>query len=241
MKVVKPVNCPLVNERMEQLADLFERFVKTSELKPFNVYNHQGHLKQITVRTSKRGCMLIVDISRDAELDEQRLNGEITRLVSLIRDEANYVTSAYVQVNERQLNSQSKRGNQLVHVYGDLHLIEEMRNDELQYRISPFAFFQVSVLGGLNETLTGFAFLSILLALWKKFSRSIWFGNKFCKLFEVILTLFHFSPAGESKSDRDPVRNHRRTGQPQFEHHPAGHLLWRWHDRYLPGQTEGEW
>lgn len=143
MKVVKPVDCPLVNDRMEKLVDLFERFVKSSELVPLNFYTHQGHLKQITVRTSKTGCMLIVDINRNADLDDQRLDAEVQRLISLISQEANYVTSIYVRLNERQMNSQSCKGNQLKHVFGDLHLIETMRNDELQYRISPFAFFQV--------------------------------------------------------------------------------------------------
>ena len=148
IKVVRPVNCPLLNDRMEKLADLFERFVATSRMKPFNIYNHLGHFKQITVRTSKRGCMMIVDVNRDTELDEQKLTDETNRLISLVGSEAAYVTSIYVRMSGRQLNHQpSKEANPLKHVHGDLHLIETMRNDELQYQISPFAFFQVSVFG----------------------------------------------------------------------------------------------
>lgn len=143
-KVAKPLNCPLLNEKMIKMIDLFEQFIngETCELQPFDMFSHEGHLKQITIRTTQLGCMLIVALNRTGLGDEQ-LQAEIGKLKQFIQSQASALcTSVYVQFGQIQLG-ESKTSDLLEHVDGDLYLLERMRNDELQFRISPFAFFQV--------------------------------------------------------------------------------------------------
>ena len=144
IKVVKPSkDCPLLNDKMIRSIDAFEKFMKSSELTTYDMYTNKGNLKQITIRTSESGCMLIVQLNKDESLSEIKLSNEIEKLKSIIQTEADFVNSVYVQLLDRQSNDKAKR-NLLTHVYGDFFLIQKMRNDELQFRISPFAFFQVS-------------------------------------------------------------------------------------------------
>lgn len=147
IKVVKPKNCVLLNDKMNKAIDLFEKFIKESDLKPFNLLNHQGNLKQLTVRTSKEGCMIILCLTT-INLEDEKLNSEIEKLKTLIQNEADYVTSFYIDIsNDKQLdNSKTKRQNGLTHIFGDMNLIVKMRNDDLKYAISPSAFFQVGLL-----------------------------------------------------------------------------------------------
>lgn len=127
---------------MVKTIDLIEKFIKISDLEIYDLLTHKGNLKQITVRTTKDGCMLILELDRYG-LDEQKLKNETDKLKLLIQNEADYVSSVYVKIVERQLD-ESKKSDLLTHLCGDLYLTEKMKNDEFQFRISPQAFFQVS-------------------------------------------------------------------------------------------------
>lgn len=134
LKVIKPTgDCPIVNQVTLKLVDAFELYLKQSDLPPSDNETQTGHWKQLTVRSTSQGCLLIVHIDANG-LSEERLTKERQSLAAWF--------ASYPEVTSLYLNA-GKGSTQLLH--GQANISEVMGEKQLRFRISPYSFFQVNV------------------------------------------------------------------------------------------------
>lgn len=150
-RVLKPtVKCPIVNEVMLQVIDCFQSFVKAQEstkLRGFNHVTHNGHLRQLTLRTNeKKECLVIVDM-HPQELSQSELDAEMTAMVETFKKLTN-VVSIYFNVSEKNHLTGSDKTLKLA--YEQSHLFEYLNigpDNPMKFIIGPSSFFQVNTKG----------------------------------------------------------------------------------------------
>ncbi|KAF0313980.1 tRNA (uracil-5-)-methyltransferase A [Amphibalanus amphitrite] len=142
MAVAPLDDLPHVSERMRKAAGLFQRHVRESKYAPFNALTHKGHWRQLLVRTTRGGDLLLSAQFHPQQLTDQEIAAAQEELRVFMADgpgaEAG-VTSLLWQTAGR-LESGQERPHQLLS--GSPHITETLCG--LQLRISPDAFFQVN-------------------------------------------------------------------------------------------------
>ena len=92
---------------MKKIVKKFEAFVRESGLGPFNHVNHLGYWKQLTVRTSRTGEILVWAILHPQNLSQEEKNklkkNLVERFVGNVDDASIKVTSVHLQfLGQRQ-------------------------------------------------------------------------------------------------------------------------------------------
>jgi tRNA (uracil-5-)-methyltransferase len=87
---------------MKKIVKKFEKFVRECGLGPFNHVSHQGHWKQLTVRTSRTGEILLWAILHPQNLTQSEKDDLKKKLIESFVDNVNddpsiKVTSLHVQ------------------------------------------------------------------------------------------------------------------------------------------------
>lgn len=150
-KVVSPPkDCPIVNAKMFEVISTFEKFLKDrndTKLRGFDPVLHEGHVRQLTVRTTiDNKCLVIIDM-HPQDLSEDCISREVEAVVELLRP-IDGVASIFFNISEKaHLTGQDKT---LRLVYGENCIRERLTihpDVNLDFRIGPTSFFQVNTRG----------------------------------------------------------------------------------------------
>ncbi|KAJ8415391.1 hypothetical protein AAFF_G00423710 [Aldrovandia affinis] len=142
--VVGPSDTNHVPTEAKRVVKDFQEYIRTT---PFSVYSpetYEGHWKQLTVRTSRTGQIMIMVFFNPQKLQEDILNALKSSLKQYFTDGAGKesgVTSLYF-VREGQRTSPNVEDLPCELVAGEPWIHEEMMG--LKFRISPHSFFQVN-------------------------------------------------------------------------------------------------
>nr|XP_033811310.1 tRNA (uracil-5-)-methyltransferase homolog A isoform X2 [Geotrypetes seraphini] len=142
--VVEPFDTIHVPAITKKVVKTFQDYIR---LTPYSVYSpetYEGHWKQLTVRTSRNGQIMVIAYFNPQKLSKEELRELKMSLAKYFTEEAGKdigVTSLYF-VEEGQRKSPNLEDLPLEHVTGDKYIYEELLG--LKFRISPHAFFQVN-------------------------------------------------------------------------------------------------
>ncbi|XP_076290388.1 tRNA (uracil-5-)-methyltransferase homolog A [Lasioglossum baleicum] len=133
-----------IPSRMKTVIKILEEFVRNSGLKPFQPVDHSGHWRQVTVRTTQSGDMMVIVGIHPQDLTQEQLDELKLQLKDLFETgkglEAG-ITSLHFQI----MNKKSRDGlNQDIysHIAGSKCIEETLLG--MKFRVSPQAFFQVN-------------------------------------------------------------------------------------------------
>ncbi|XP_017879985.1 tRNA (uracil-5-)-methyltransferase homolog A [Ceratina calcarata] len=136
-----------IPSQMKVVVKVLEEFMNNSELKPFDPVDHSGHWRQVTVRVTLRGDLMVIVGMQPQDLSSEKLEQLKSELKAFFEDgngvEA-HVTSLYLQTMT-QKSANGDGGDDYYYISGTRY-IEETLSD-MKFRISPQAFFQVNTLG----------------------------------------------------------------------------------------------
>lgn len=140
-----PTKCPIISSIMFEVLDKFQHCLnKMTHLRGYDHVTHEGHVRQLTLRTNKASeCLAIVDLTPQnlSEVDVQSDVSMIVQELSSIKE----VVSIYVNISESNNFSEADRTLKLM--YGMEHLFETLDiypDKPLSFRIGPRSFFQVN-------------------------------------------------------------------------------------------------
>lgn len=143
-----PSTCPIINDVMFKILDTFQTYLKNIEvtkLKGYNPVTHEGHARQLTIRTNQNNqCLIIVDL-HPQDLSEAELNHEIQSILKALITHKELV-SVFFNISEqnRFVNVETS----MRHVYGQRYLNEYLHindpDEPLKFRVGPTSFFQVN-------------------------------------------------------------------------------------------------
>lgn len=144
MRVISPpANCPIISSQMHQVVSHFQSYLKESQLDGFNPLTHEGHWRQIMVRTTRSGqCLVSIALHRQELSDEQIQKDIIESIREHFANNVCGVCSIYVQVINDRTSQVQKAEPQFVS--GETHIYEQLTSDSLRFRISPLSFFQIN-------------------------------------------------------------------------------------------------
>lgn len=140
---VAPVqNLKHIPDEMKVAVNLYQDFVRNSDLEVFNPEFQTGNYRQLTVRSADKQLMLVVGIHPQS-LSEDKLTQFKRELVNYFFEgagKAANVTSLYYQkIIKKKTNDDI---NLAEHLHGGTHIEEHILG--LKFRISPEAFFQIN-------------------------------------------------------------------------------------------------
>ncbi|XP_018117661.1 tRNA (uracil-5-)-methyltransferase homolog A isoform X2 [Xenopus laevis] len=130
----------------EECYNVLKQLTKST---PYDVYSpetYDGHWKQLTVRTSRKGQVMAIVYFNPQKLPKEELTGLKTSLSDYFTKglgKESGVTSLYF-VEEGQRKSPHLEDLPVEHIAGDQYIYEDLLG--LSFRISPHAFFQVNTL-----------------------------------------------------------------------------------------------
>ncbi|XP_030073598.1 tRNA (uracil-5-)-methyltransferase homolog A [Microcaecilia unicolor] len=142
--VVEPFDTIHIPAITKKVVKAFQDYIR---LTPYSVYSpetYEGHWKQLTVRTTRKGQIMVIAYFNPQKLSKEELRELKMSLAKYFTEEAGKdsgVTSLYF-VEEGQRKSPNLEDLPLEHVTGNKYIYEELLG--LKFRISPHAFFQVN-------------------------------------------------------------------------------------------------
>ncbi|KAI1901075.1 hypothetical protein AGOR_G00056400 [Albula goreensis] len=142
--VVSPSETIHVPAEVKRVVKDFQDYIRTT---PFSVYSpetYEGHWKQLTVRTSRTGEIMIMVFFNPQKLQEEELKelkGSLRQYFTEGAGKESGVTSLYF-VREGQRTSPNLEDLPCELVAGEAWIHEELLG--LRFRISPHSFFQVN-------------------------------------------------------------------------------------------------
>jgi len=139
--VVGVDDIPIVSDVMKAVVKSFESFVRTSGLKPLNNISQTGHWKQLTVRTSRNGDVMVWAILHPQDMsdeDKKDLREKFTDHFQ--NDQSVSVTSLHIQFFGRK--EKGAPDPPIEHISGSPTIKERLFS--LSFTVSPQAFFQVN-------------------------------------------------------------------------------------------------
>ncbi|XP_076046862.1 uncharacterized protein LOC143028527 isoform X1 [Oratosquilla oratoria] len=131
-----------IPDSMKVVVRVFEQYVRASPHKPFDPTNHEGVWRQLTVRTSNNGDLLIVVVIHPQDMTEDNLKELKEDIVKFFTEgdgrEAN-VTSIFYQA---QAQKESGETEEFEHLWGGKTITETVLGKK--FRVSANAFLQVN-------------------------------------------------------------------------------------------------
>ncbi|XP_075424701.1 tRNA (uracil-5-)-methyltransferase homolog A isoform X2 [Ascaphus truei] len=144
--VVEPYDTIHIPTVAKKVVKAFQEYIRTTPYAVYSPESYEGHWKQLTVRSSRKGQVMAIVYFNPQKLSTEEMS-ELK--VSLAKDfmdgsgKDSGVTSLYF-VQEGQRKSPNLEDLPVEHVAGDRYIQEELLG--LTFRISPHAFFQVNTL-----------------------------------------------------------------------------------------------
>lgn len=139
-----PENCPIVSSKMQEIITVCQKLLLDTELDAFNNINGTGYWRQLTVRCTELGSMIILAL-HPQDLGPDELEKLKIKIIQFFEIEAENIPINSIffhpfKSRDKLLHDQTE----LEHLHGDSFIVESMRNGELKLKISPFAFFQTN-------------------------------------------------------------------------------------------------
>lgn len=142
-----PPNCPIVSVGMLKIIEMLQSFLQdgaNTKLRGFDNVTHEGHLRQLTIRSNEKNeYMVIVDLNPQ-ELTDEDVEREIKSIVKAITC-FEQVISIFFNISGKEHMSNSDSSMKLV--YGQDCIYEYLcvhPDSPMKFRIGPNSFFQVN-------------------------------------------------------------------------------------------------
>lgn len=133
-KVLDINECLLMSEPADAIRNEVRRYALDRKLPFYDFREHKGFLRNMIVRKSSTGEVMVVLVTTDA------LPGERDLLLGFLTERFPEITSLYSIVNTKRNDSISDL--QPVHVAGNMFISEVM--DGLRFRVGPKSFYQTN-------------------------------------------------------------------------------------------------
>ncbi|KAM9330866.1 tRNA (uracil-5-)-methyltransferase homolog A [Gastrophryne carolinensis] len=144
--VVEPCDSIHIPAAVKKVVKAFQEYIRSTSYAVYSPETYEGHWKQLTVRSSRGGHVMIIVYFHPQKLTKENLADLKSSLAAFFSDgpgKDSGVTSLYF-VEEGQRKSPNLEDLPVEHVSGDPFIYEELLG--LTFRISPHAFFQVNTL-----------------------------------------------------------------------------------------------
>ncbi|XP_050410106.1 tRNA (uracil-5-)-methyltransferase homolog A [Patella vulgata] len=133
----------ILPESVKTVVQLFEEFLSTSVYRSYNQGTHEGHWRQLTVRTTRTGEMMIIAEFQRRDIIQEDIDAEKSRLTEFFTNgpgkSFDQLTSMYFVVFD---SGQGQSDKNYEHLFGEKIIKERML--DMTFQISPDAFFQVN-------------------------------------------------------------------------------------------------
>ncbi|KAM4808114.1 tRNA (uracil-5-)-methyltransferase homolog A [Rhinophrynus dorsalis] len=144
--VVEPYDTIHIPNVTKQVVKAFQEFIRTTPYAVYSPETYEGHWKQLTVRSSRKGQIMAIVYFNPQKLSNEaltELKGSLATYFTNGSGKECGITSLYF-VEEGQRKSPNLEDLPLENVAGERYIHEELLG--LTFRISPHAFFQVNTL-----------------------------------------------------------------------------------------------
>ncbi|KAG8187646.1 hypothetical protein JTE90_005500 [Oedothorax gibbosus] len=144
MSVAEPDDCINIGEPMLRAVKSFQSYIRQSNFDVYNPENHQGHWRQLTVRTSNNSDILLIVVLHPQSLSQEELEKEKSNLKKYFEEGAGSsvgITSVYVQLFSKKSFHEEEMP--FIHLMGKKFLEESLLG--LKFKISPESFFQINI------------------------------------------------------------------------------------------------
>ncbi|KAJ7309693.1 hypothetical protein JRQ81_007753 [Phrynocephalus forsythii] len=142
--VVEPFDTIHIPGVAKKVVKAFQEYIRST---PYGVYSpetYEGHWKQLTVRTSRKGHIMAIAYFNPQKLSKEELTelqNSLAKYFTKGPGKDSGITSLYF-VEEGQRKSPNREDLTLEHIAGDKYIYEDLLG--MTFRISPHAFFQVN-------------------------------------------------------------------------------------------------
>ena len=150
LAVVDINHLPQVSDTMKQLVKYFQELVRNGDnglkLEPYDPLSQTGYWRQLTVRSSRNGSIMVMIVIHPQSLDEEEKNKIKRNLVTYFDKLKN--TSLAVSSLHVQFFGQKEKGAEdpaVELLSGSACISETLMKEKLTFNISPQSFFQVNV------------------------------------------------------------------------------------------------
>ena len=138
-KILDIDNCYLQKDPSNDIRLAIRKYALDHEFDFYNVRNHEGFLRNLIIRTSSTGELMVILVFRYDDMD-------IGTMLKDIIEKFPEITSLMYVVNEKQNDTIWDLEIKLAH--GKPYLLEEMKspsnNDILKFKIGPVSFYQTN-------------------------------------------------------------------------------------------------
>ena len=138
--VVKPTSCIHTPPVANDMADIFQQYIRQSELKPYNTFDHTGYWKMLTVRTASSGEVMAVVHIHPQQLEDTEVKEEMSKLKDFFQFRHSAITSLMFQCDRTVNVGVCASTYELL--LGSPYIRESLLG--LTFQISPDAFFQIN-------------------------------------------------------------------------------------------------
>ncbi|XP_040203778.1 tRNA (uracil-5-)-methyltransferase homolog A isoform X2 [Rana temporaria] len=142
--VVEPFDTIHIPLAVRNVVKAFQGYIRSTSFAVYSPETYEGHWKQLTVRSSRRGHVMVIVYFHPQKLTKEALADLKSALAAFFSEgpgKDSGITSIYF-VEEGQRKSPNLEGLPVEHVSGEQYIHEELLG--LTFRISPHAFFQVN-------------------------------------------------------------------------------------------------
>ncbi len=153
-KILDIEHCYLQKDPSNNIRLAIKEYAIENGLEFFNVRNHEGFLRNLIIRTSSTGDLMVIVVFRYDDLD-------IADLLQFVADKFPEITSLMYVVNEKLNDTIWDLEVKLFK--GKSHLLEEMKspvsnNANLKFKVGPVSFYQTNPEQALKLYSTAFEF-----------------------------------------------------------------------------------
>ncbi|CAH1232711.1 TRMT2A [Branchiostoma lanceolatum] len=143
--VVNPYDCPNLPETAKDMVRIFQTYLEQSTRSGYDTEKHQGHWKQVTVRTTQGSEVMAMLQFNVQDLPEEEIDKEKHLLLDYFSTGPGKdcgITSLFFQAHKQRRPGDEEASYQLI--LGKEFIQEKLLG--MTFRISPDAFFQVNTL-----------------------------------------------------------------------------------------------
>jgi len=133
-KVLEITECHLQPEPSNSIRNSLREFVAAEAIPFFDPVTQEGLLRNITVRTTLAGQLMVIVVFRENEAVV------IERVMGFLKEKFPQITSLFYVINDKRNDTISDR--EIIVYSGKDHIIEEL--GDLRFRVGPKSFYQTN-------------------------------------------------------------------------------------------------